>query len=220
MLTKRLLSALVIACVISSLGFAQEATPLREVKGNTIFSGTLPSADLTVGKEFHYEGGQRVNLYGNADAEQHLFVTTTKNGVVERFVWVQFEHFFPTNTYTYNYPADHTINLGGLDSVYDSKGVDDWAAQVSENPASDGAAIARLLSKHNLRFPTQVARIRMFHLPTPYRRTELMVIYGKAISSGSGIPFSRDSVVLDKDAPDAARHLLEELRRDLTVKAN
>lgn len=46
----------------------------QEVKGRTIVSKTLPAADLAFEKGYRYVGSQRVNLYGNADAEQHLFV--------------------------------------------------------------------------------------------------------------------------------------------------
>ena len=209
-----------LACAFVSMLLADDAPALREVRGQTLISRKLPAAELTVSEEFRYLGGQRANLYGNADAEQHLFVKAGQSGPVERFLWVQFEHFFPTNTYTYNYPAEHTTNLGGIDFVYDSKSVDDWATQVSEDPASDGAAIAKLLSNRNLSFPKQVARIRMFHLPTPDRRTELMIIYGEAISPASGIPLSRNGISLDKDAPDAARRLMEDLRKDLTIRTN
>ncbi len=41
---------------------------MREVKGQTIISNTLPKAELTLGKELRYVGSQRVNLYGNAEA--------------------------------------------------------------------------------------------------------------------------------------------------------
>src|ERR1700733_7336069 len=47
----------------------------REVQGQTITSKELPAVELTFGKNFQYLGGQVVNLYGNADAEQHLFVS-------------------------------------------------------------------------------------------------------------------------------------------------
>src|SRR4051812_35417198 len=75
----------------------------REVKRQTIVSNQLPAADLTFADDFRYVGSQVVNLYGTAFAEQHLFVTGPGSGPVDRFYWVQFEHYLPTNSHTYNY---------------------------------------------------------------------------------------------------------------------
>ena len=63
------------AVLLSSLALAQNAStpPLqRRVQNQTIISNELPAADLTFEKDFRYVGGQTVNLYGNADAEQHF----------------------------------------------------------------------------------------------------------------------------------------------------
>ncbi len=199
---------------------AQEAAPsaasLRSVQGQTLVSNELPRADLTFGKEFHYVGGQKVNLYGNADAEQHIFVVS-RDRVVERFYWVQFEHFLPTNKHTYDYRPDRTTDIGGLRFIYDVKSWPDYAANQMEDPASDGAAIARLLDEHNLVFPKKTVRVRMFHLPTPNRRTELMIIYGEALPDDSAVLVREDGVQLDKESPDSAHLFLEHARRDLSI---
>lgn len=206
--------------VLASLMAAQEAASpapsLRSVQGQMLVSNELPRADLTFGKEFHYVGGQKVNLYGNADAEQHIFVVS-RDRVVERFYWVQFEHFLPTNKHTYDYRPDRTTDIGGLRFIYDVKSWPDYVANQQEDPASDGAAMARLLDEHNLVFPKKTVRVRMFHLPTPNRRTELMIIYGEALPDDSTVPVSEDGVQLDKEAPDAAHLFLEHARRDLGI---
>jgi hypothetical protein len=191
---------------------------LRQVNGQTILSQSLPAAELTFAKDFRYVGGQVVNLYGNADAEQHMFVKAGNSGVVERFYMVQFEHFLPSNKYTYNYPAERTTNIGDLRFIYDVKSWADYAANEAEDPASDGAAFSRLLAQHQLAFPKKAVRVRMFHLPTADRRTELMIIYGEALNEGSPVPVRRDGVALDKEAPDLARGFLENARRDLTIQ--
>jgi hypothetical protein len=115
---------------------------LRQVQGQTIISNEVPRADLTVSKEFHYVGSQRVNLYGMADAEQHVFVVAGAGGLVERFYWVQFEHRVPSDKHTYNYPPDRTTDIGGLRFIYDVKSWPDYAANEVEDPASDSAAIS------------------------------------------------------------------------------
>jgi hypothetical protein len=211
------------AALVASATFAQN-TPaentsrLRVVKGQTLLSKELPAAELTFGKEFRYVGGQRVILYGNADAEQHLFVKAGDSGVVDRFYWVQFEHFLPTNTYTYDYPADRSTDIGGLQFVYDVKSWPDYAGMQIEDPASDGAAIERLLARRDLAFPKRAARVRMFHLPTPDRRTELMIIYGEGLPKRSSVPVRKNGVELDKESPDSARMILEDARRDLSIR--
>ena len=194
-------------------------TPQREVRGQTIISHEVPAAKLTFGKDFFYVGGQRVNLYGNADAEQHLFVEAGSGGAIERFYWVQFEHFFPTNKYTYDYPAIRTTDIGGLQFIYDVRSWLDYAAMEVEDPASDGAAISRLAALDNFVFPKKTVRVRMFHLPTPDRRSELMIIYGEALPEGSAVPVRKEGVELDKESPDSARVFLEHARRDLTIRA-
>ena len=148
----KLLVSCQICTALASLAAAQNRAiseaPLREVRGQTIISKELPAAELTFGDDFHHVGGQRVNLYGNADVEQQLFVKAGNGGVVERFYRVQFEHFLPTNKYAYTYPADRTTE--------------------AEDPASDGAAISRLLTQDNLVFPSRAAAFARF---TCQRRT-------------------------------------------------
>ena len=212
------LAATSIAVMAQAQGVpAPASAQLREVRGQTIFSKELPAATLTFGKDFRYVGGQKVNLYGNAEAEQHLFVKADSSGAVERFYWVQFEHFFPTNTYTYDYHPDRTTDIGGLQFIYDTKSWPDYAALQIEDPASDGAAIARLSSQHGLVFPKKAVRIRMFHLPTPDRRTELMIIYGEALPEGSKVPVRKEGVALDTESPDSAKTFLDNARKDLSV---
>jgi len=209
--------------LLSSVTFGQDTVPatvprLRAVNGQTIVSKELPIAELTFGKQFRYVGGQRVNLYGNADAEQHLFAEVGGVGITERFYWVQFEHFLPTNTRTYDYSPDRTTEIGGLRFIYDVKSWPDYEALQAEDPASDGCAIERLLAKHGLSFPKKTVRVRMFHLPTSDRRTELMIIYGEALPEHSEIPVRKGGVELDKESRESAQMFLEHARGDLVIR--
>lgn len=211
-----IVSTLAVLLVHASTAQEPSSASLRQVQGQTLVSNELPRADLTFGKDFRYVGGQKVNLYGNADAEQHIFVVS-RDRVVERFYWVQFEHFLPSNKHTYDYRPDRTTDIGSLRFIYDVKSWPDYAANQAEDPASDGAAIARLLDEHNLVFPKRVVRVRMFYLPTMDRRTELMIIYGEALPDDSTVPVSEGGVQLDKESPDAAHLFLEHARRDLGI---
>ena len=194
------------------------AQSLRAVRGNTIVSPEIPSADLTFGKAFHYMGGRQVNLYGMADAEIHLFAKPGKKDVVDAFYWVQFEHRVPSDQHTYNYPADHSTDIGGLNFVYDIKSWPDFDSELNADPASDGAAVSGLLAESKLKFPARVARVRMFHLPTPDRRSELMIIYGEALPANSSVPVRKEGVDLMKDDPASATKLLDDLKAQLTIQ--
>jgi hypothetical protein len=145
-------------------------------------------------------------------------VKAAASGPVQSFCWVQFEHFLPSNKYTYDYKLSGTTDIGGLPFVYDVKSWLDYAANEEEDPHSDGAAIARLLAQHNLAFPERAARVRMFHLPTPDRRTELMIIYGESLPNDSKIPVAKDGVLLDNASPEAAKTLLDHARHSLTIR--
>ncbi len=196
---------------------AQSASDLRPVRGQTIVSPELPKAELTFGKEFRYVGGQRVNLYNMADAEQHMFVRAS-SGVVDAFYWVQFEHRLPNDKHTYDYSRERTTDIGGLEFIYDVKSWPDYAKNNVEDPGSDGEAMTRLLAAYHLAFPKRAVRVRMFHLPTPDRRTELMIIYGEALPENSDVPVRQGGVELDKEAPGAARTLLKNARRDMSIR--
>ena len=193
-------------------------TNLRPVHDNTILSPELPKADLTFGPAFRYIGGQQVNLYGMADAEQHLFVRGGNSGVVDAFYWVQFEHRVPGDQHTYDYQLGHTTDIGGWGFVYDVKSWPDYATMQNEDPNSDGAAITRLLAKRNLKFPSRAARVRMFYLPTPDHRTELMIIYGEAVPQDSSVPLRKEGVDLTREAPAFAEKLLADLKAQLTIR--
>ena len=191
-----------------------QSQPQRTVHGQTLLSRELPAARFTLSRNLHYVGGQVVNLYGNAEAEQHLFVNT-QNGLVKRFCWLQFEHFLPSNKMKYDYKRDRTVKIGDLGFIYDVKAYSDYPGLTMNDPGSDGMAIAKLTAAHHFSFPKRVARARMFFLPTPDRRTELMIIYGEAVEWD--VP--ADRVSLDDLHPDAANRIIEHVRENLSIRS-
>jgi len=213
----RLLMAVFVVLSLSKAAPTTLAQNLRTVRDNTIVSEELPKANLRIGDAFHYVGGQQVNLHSMANAEQHLFIRGGSNGVVDALYWIQFEHRAPRDQHTYNYQLGHTTEIGALSFVYDVKAWPDYAAGMLDDPASDGAAISCLLAKSNLKFPQRAARVRMFHLPTPDHRTELMIIYGEAVPQDSSVPLRKDGVDLAREAPAIARKLLDDLKAQLTI---
>jgi hypothetical protein len=197
---------------------ATSADAVRRIRGRTIFSEAFPKAELSVQAGFRFIGTQQVNLYGNAEAEQYLFARLGPDDTVERFYWVQFEHFLPTNTRTYNYASTRTTQIDDLQFIYNVKSWPDFAAAATEDPASDGAAIERLLTKRHLSFPHRAVQVRMFHLPSADHRTELMIIYGEALPQGTAVPVRNGGVDLDVESPGSAQMFLEHARQGLAVQ--
>jgi hypothetical protein len=212
-----IVSVVFLATGIRAQDPSSAAAAPRDVRGQTLFSRELPAADFTFGKDFRYVGSQGVNLYGNADAEQHVFVKAGTDGVIERFYWLQFEHFLPTNTYTYDYKGG-ACDMGALTFICDVKSWPDYAAANAEDPKSDGAAISRMLASRKLTLPKKAARVRMFYLPTPDHRSELMIIYGEALPEDSTVPVRAGGVQLDKESPASARMFLDHMRADLLIR--
>jgi len=210
------------AVVMALLSLAQaqgsETLPVqREVHENTIRSLALPHAELHFAADYQYVGGQRFTLYGVADAEQHLFVRKGSKNTVERFYWVQFEHYLPSNSHTYNYPEARTTEIGGLHFIYDTEAYNDYAG-LNHDPASDGGRARALLAKHGLTFPQRAVRIRMFYLPGNDRRRELMIIYGEALPEGTQVPTSDDGAPLDHVLAGEGRQLVDHVRAGLTIR--
>lgn len=216
--------ATLLGVLFCSLVLAQNAPspPVqRQVQGQTLVSKELPAVQFTFSESHRYVGGQVVSLYGNAEAEQHVFVRAAETGPIQSFYWVQFEHFLPSNKMTYDYKYERTVNIGDFPFIYDVKSFLDYAYMQNEDPRSDGAAISRLLAEHHVTFPKKAARVRMFYLPTPDHRTELMMIYGEALPEDSKVPLksSRDEgVLLDDAAPQPAKDLLRRALQGVTLR--
>jgi hypothetical protein len=83
---------------------------------------------------------------------------------------------------------------------------------------ANSGGTAATLAKHGLSFPKKTVRVRMFHLPTSDRRTELMIIYGEALPEHSEIPVRKGGVELDKESPESAQMFLEHARGDLIIR--
>ena len=85
-------------------------------------------------------------------------------------------------------------------------------------PLRMGLLLPSYLAQHNLSFPKRAARVRMFHLPTADRRTELMIIYGELLPEDSRVPVGNNGLALDDASPDSARMLLDRAREGLTIR--
>ena len=103
------------------------------VRDRTLVSASPQHLSISFDDTFAYVGGQRWDLLGLADAEQHLFVCPAQRGTIERLYWIQFEEFLPDNTHTYDYARDRTVDVAGLEFIY---------LRAVETPlANDGALV-------------------------------------------------------------------------------
>lgn len=159
----------------------------RSVHANRINSHTLPAAGIAVDSAFTYVGGPRVQLYGIAHAEQHLFVIADEQRVIERLVWVQFEGFLPDNQRSYRYPVTQTVDLAGCPFIYDTSTVAIEGA-VARRPDSDLAAARAFLHALGYQLRGEVRAQRFVHLIGTEKRHELMIIYAERGSDGGNAP--------------------------------
>lgn len=170
------------------------------VRGRTLVA-ELPPVTISVAEGYKHVGGQRWNLYELADAEQHLFAKAA-GGVAERLYWIQVEEFLPDNAHTYDYPPTHTVDIGGLEFIHDTRAYAVFA-HANREPESDGAHARKLLAGAGLELPAAAMRTRLIHLPTADRRSELMIIYARAAEVGADAD-------VDEESPEAARVMLAE----------
>jgi len=173
--------------VLAAIAFAQAPTNRtleREASDRRLISSADPVVSIEFAKGFKYAGGQRVTIYGVAEAEQYFFVEAAKDRTLSRWYLLQFEHYLPDNTRTYKYDLPEKVSLGPIEFTADLQIVPDLFTQ-RRDPASDGFAAQRLLRSKGYSLNGTFAVARMFHLPSPDHRKELMILYGERLSPGT-----------------------------------
>lgn len=137
---------------------------------------------LEIAPPFQYVGGQRFILLSVADAEQHAFVVADSGRRIQRFYWIQFEHYLATAQGAYDYDADSAVAHSGRPFRLQVR-------RYTAPPAatSDRGALYALFARAGYRPPEPALRVRWIILTAPDRRSELMIIYGEA-SSATGTP--------------------------------
>ena len=175
--------ATAIPAMLLSFTLVLQAAPQREVKGDTLISTTDPAASFVLHKPFTYAGGQSIDILKVAGAEQHFFVDAASDRSIRRFYWIQFEHFDPDNTYTYNYSGitQHPVQLGRLSFLGDVRVSPDYFT-MDQRPGSDSKAAEDFLRAKGFQLDGTFVTLRLFHLPDATKRRELMIIYGEVLS--------------------------------------
>ncbi|MGI9262371.1 MAG: hypothetical protein ACR2QR_10075, partial [Woeseiaceae bacterium] len=150
----------------------------RSVSGNTLVSQEYPAIEMSFSEQFEYIGGQRFELYGTADVEQHFFVEDYPDGELKGFFWIQFESFLPSNTYSYDY-SDSPL----LQRIGDFEFYTDTAAGKSNRffrlgtPGTDGYLARKFAADRGYNMPTNYMYARLVHIPDELSRRELLIIF-------------------------------------------
>ena len=150
----------------------------RSVSGNVLSSPADPAVRMTFGEEYTYIGGQKFELYGTADVEQHFFVEEYPDGTLKSFFWLQFEGFLPDNDYTYDY-TDSPLRsqIGDLDFFADAEvGESSWTWRLGSS-GTDGYLVREFLSDKGYSYPDEFAYARLVHIPDAASRKELLIIF-------------------------------------------
>jgi hypothetical protein len=181
----RLRFTAILVMLLSSTLISQ-AAPLREVKGGTLISTADPAASFILDKSFHYAGGQSIDILKVAAADQYFFIDAAADRSIRRFYWIQFEHYYPNNTDTYDYSgiAQKPVAIGRLAFMGDVR-VSPHYFTMDDRPGSDSKAAADFLRAQGFKLDGAFVTLRLFHLPDATQRRELMIIYGEILPGGA-----------------------------------
>ena len=178
----RLLAA---PALLLSAGLLAQAAPLRRVEGGTLISTADPAASFTFDEAFQYAGGQSIDILKVAGAEQYFFIDAGADRSIRRFYWIQFEHYYPSNTDTYDYSGipQKPVALGRLAFMGDVRVSPNYFT-MDDRPGSDSRAASDFLRARGFKIAGTFVSLRLFHLPDATRRRELMIIYGEVLRAG------------------------------------
>jgi hypothetical protein len=176
--------ALVVVLLSSNL-LAQAASE-RNVSGGTLVSQADPAASFTIDKAFQYVGGQVIDILKVAGAEQQFFIESAADHSIRRFYWIQFEHYYPDNEYSYDYSGfvQQPVQLGRLAFMGDIRTSEHYFT-MDDRPGSDSKAAENFLRAKGFTLDGTFVTLRLFHLPDATRRRELMIIYGEILRGGA-----------------------------------
>lgn len=152
----------------------------RTVKDGVLSSTEMPKVRIKFPKPFKYVGTQSFILYEVAQAEQHFFVDSDKDGHIKRLYWIQFEGYLPSNNHSYDYQSNQRVNLGGFEFIADA-----FAWNIKENLGrsdSDGNRARTLLEGKGYKISDEVLIQRLVYMVDDAKRNELMIIYLEDLS--------------------------------------
>jgi hypothetical protein len=181
----RLRPAAFLSLLWSSALWAQ-AAPGREVRSGTLISKADPAASIVIDKSLQFAGAQTIDILKVAGAEQYFFIEAAADHSIRRFAWIQFEHYYPQNGYTYDYTGMELkpVQVGRLTFEGDVRVKENYFT-MDDRPGSDSKAAENFLRAKGFNIDGTFVTLRLFHLPDATKRRELMVIYGEVLPRGA-----------------------------------
>jgi hypothetical protein len=158
-----------------------EPQPARTVHNNVITSAGDPAIKLEVSDDLKYLGFFPFDIKSVAGGQRHLWVKADKNKRIQRLFILQFEGYYPSQTYRYNYKPRNVVRLGAND--YNSNGFfyDDTEYH-KEHPGSEAELTRKFLEERGYKFDAEQLLFRFYRsLPDPDpakdHRNEFLIFY-------------------------------------------
>jgi hypothetical protein len=168
----------------SSLGTAVQAQtpqpPDRRVE-QVVRSSTLPKVTVRVEPALPYLGRVEFDVNGRARVEQFFFAEVT-DGTLGRTLVVHFEHFLPSNEFTFEYPTLRMITIGKRDYLHQT-----WAMPglgLLQRPA-----VSELLATRGIRVEPDWFLNRYARVVDAAKKHELLIFYLEPARSAA-VPFA------------------------------
>ncbi len=145
-----------------------------------------PALRIEVPRSAIYAGGERFELYANADAELHVFVDADTKKRIRRLYWVQQEEYLPSlpdKRYTYG-KSDRRWTLWG-EAAWIASGF--GKTESIRRPGSDREHMIAVLKRAGYSAPPTMMQVRIVRLlddpaGTGFGRRELMLIYAEDLA--------------------------------------
>jgi hypothetical protein len=165
---------------------AAPVPPRAVVTNHSVTIPGPPALRIEVPRSTRYAGGDRFELYGNADAELHVFVDADADKRIRRLFWVQQEEYLPSlpdQRYTYGKRDKRTTLWGETAWIASGFG----KTHSVTRPGSDREHMLAVLKRAGYSAPLTMMQVRMVRLlddpaGTGFGRRELMLIYAEDLA--------------------------------------
>jgi hypothetical protein len=147
----------------------------RSVRGLTLHSPRLPSADIHIQKGFRYLGRFSYSLEGGFEGERFVFVDAQDRSL-NRLVIVHFEQVKPGSAEVYRYDFGGAQKIGSHafnQNCFSFSG----AREIVSHPHDEGEMTNNFLLEHGLDPPKLWLVSRYVTLGASDRKSELIVFY-------------------------------------------
>lgn len=154
----------------------------------TVRSSTLPRVAVRVDPALPYLGRVEFDVNGRARAEQFFFAEIT-DGTLGRTLVVHFEHFLPSNDFTFEYPTLRMVTLGKHDYLHQT-----WA--MAGRGLLERPAVSELLTRRGVRVEPDWFLNRYARVVDAARKHELLIFYLEPARSAP-VPFATLAAMAD-----------------------